>query len=160
MGEKRKDGGSERGERAKKRKREEEKEENKTGSVTGRCEGFVSVEAFQIFSQRRDRESCGESFLAGPLMGYGEEKGNPSIQKLDLWIKILEKLHLKRSTKILVEVKQAKVSRTQKYKKEMSHFEKFVTYGNEQADELAKARAMFDEGFIHGASKSKNGPAM
>ena len=29
----------------------------------------------------------------------------------------------------------------------MSHFEKFVTEGNEIADELAKAGAMFDEGF-------------
>ena len=33
-----------------------------------------------------------------------------------------------------------------KDKKEMSHFEKFVTDGNEKADELAKAVAMLDEG--------------
>ena len=30
----------------------------------------------------------------------------------------------------------------------MSHFEKFVTAGNEKADELAKAGAMLDEGFM------------
>ena len=28
-----------------------------------RCEGFVSVEAFAIFSQGRDLESCGDIFL-------------------------------------------------------------------------------------------------
>ena len=35
-----------------------------------------------------------------------------------------------------------------KDRKEMSHFEKFVTDGNEKADELADAGAMLDEGFI------------
>ena len=30
----------------------------------------------------------------------------------------------------------------------MSHFEKFVTDGNEKADQLAKARAILDEGFM------------
>ena len=30
----------------------------------------------------------------------------------------------------------------------MSHFEKFVIEGNEKADELAKAGAMMDEGFM------------
>ena len=30
----------------------------------------------------------------------------------------------------------------------MSQFEKFVTDGNEKADELAKAGAMLDEGFM------------
>ena len=33
-------------------------------------------------------------------------------------------------------------------KKHMMHFEKFVTDGNEKADELAKAGAMLDEGFM------------
>ena len=32
--------------------------------------------------------------------------------------------------------------------KNMSHFEKFVTWGNRKADELAKAGAMLDEGFM------------
>ena len=35
-------------ERGEKRKREEEKAENETGTVTRRCEGCVSVEAFEI----------------------------------------------------------------------------------------------------------------
>ena len=35
-----------------------------------------------------------------------------------------------------------------KGKKEMSHFAKFVTEGNEKADELAKEEAMSDEGFM------------
>ena len=35
-----------------------------------------------------------------------------------------------------------------KDKKEMSNFEKFVTEGNEKADELAKVGAMLDEDFM------------
>ena len=38
-------------ERSEKRRREREKEENGTGSVKRRCDGFVSVEAFQNSSQ-------------------------------------------------------------------------------------------------------------
>ena len=33
-------------------------------------------------------------------------------------------------------------------RKQMTQFERFVTEGNEKADELAKARAMMDEGFM------------
>ena len=47
-------------EQGEKRKREEEKEENETGTVKRRCEGCVSVEAFEIFSQGGDSESCGD----------------------------------------------------------------------------------------------------
>ena len=36
----------------------EENEENETEKVKRKCEGFVSVEAFEIF--RRDLESCGD----------------------------------------------------------------------------------------------------
>ena len=35
-----------------------------------------------------------------------------------------------------------------KDKKDISHFEKFATEGNEKADELAKVGAMLDEGFM------------
>ena len=42
----------------------------------------------------------------------------------------------------------SKGHRTEKDKKEMTQFEKFVTDGNEKADEFAKAGAMLDEGFI------------
>ena len=47
-----------------------------------------------------------------------------------------------------MEVEHAKAHRIEKDKNEMSHFEKFITDGNEKADELAKAGAMFDEGFM------------
>ena len=53
-----------------------------------------------------------------------------------------------RSTKAVaycVEVEHVKAHRTKKDKKEMSHFERFV---NEKADELAKAGAMLDAGFM------------
>ena len=71
-----------------------------------------------------------------------------------------EELHLLLSKELLVEVEHVKAHRTKKEKKEMSHFEKFVTEGNEKADELAKKKkqSMLDEGFYSG-SKSKDSPA-
>ena len=49
-------------------------------------------------------------------------------------------------------MEHAKAHRTKKEKKEMSHFGKFVTEGNEKADDLAKARrAVLHEGFVVGA---------
>ena len=48
----------------------------------------------------------------------------------------------------MVEVERVKAHRTKKEKKHMSHFEKFVTEGNEKADELARAGAKLDEGFM------------
>ena len=47
-----------------------------------------------------------------------------------------------------MEVEHVKEHRTKKEKTEMSHFEKFVTEGNEKTDELAKAGALLDEGFV------------
>ena len=49
------------------RKREEEKEENETETVKRRCGGSVSVEAFEIFSQGGDLESCGDVSWEDPL---------------------------------------------------------------------------------------------
>ena len=49
------------------RKGEEEKEENETVTVRRRCEGFVSVDASQIFGQGRDLESCGDLSWEDPL---------------------------------------------------------------------------------------------
>ena len=43
--------------------------------------------------------------------------------------------------------------------KEMTQFEKFVTDGNEKADELAKEGAMLDEGFMAQTRAKKNGSA-
>ena len=61
---------------------------------------------------------------------------------------IWKELHILAAGDILVEVEHVKAHRTMREKKEMSHFGKFVTEGNEKADELAKAGAMLDEGFM------------
>ena len=46
-------------------------------------------------------------------------------------------------------MEHVKAHRTPKKRKEnMSQFEKFVTEGNEKADELARAGAMLDDGFM------------
>ena len=83
------------------------------------------------------------------LTGDGEERKciNPKAGGADLWIEIWEELHNLAAGDILVEVEHVKAHRTKKDKKEMSHFEKFVTEGHEKADELAKGGAMLDEGF-------------
>ena len=65
-----------------------------------------------------------------------------------MWIKIWEELHSLAARDITVEVEHVKAHCTKKEKKEMSHSEKFVTEGNEKADDLAKAVAMLDEGFM------------
>ena len=52
--------------------REVEKEENETGTVTRRCEGCVSVEAFEIFSQEGDLESCGDLSWVDLLEKHGD----------------------------------------------------------------------------------------
>ena len=79
----------------------------------------------------------------------GERKCiDPKAGDVDLWIKIWEELHRLAARDIVVEVKHVKAHRTRKEKKEMSHFEKFVTEGNEKADELANGGAMLDEGFM------------
>ena len=77
------------------------------------------------------------------LMGCGEEKINIlSIRKF--W----EELHRLVARDIVVEVEHVKAHRTKKDKKDMTHLEKFVTEGNEKADDLAEAGAMLDEGFM------------
>ena len=45
--------------REEERKRDGEKEENETVSAKRRCVGFISAEAFDIFIQGEDLESCG-----------------------------------------------------------------------------------------------------
>ena len=47
-----------------------------------------------------------------------------------------------------MEVEHINAHLTEKDKKEMTHFEKFVTDGNEKADELAGKGAMLGEGFM------------
>ena len=59
-----------------------------------------------------------------------------------------EELHYPAERGILVEVEHVKAHRTKKEKQDMSHFESFVTEGNEKADELAKEGASLDGGFV------------
>ena len=69
----------------------------------------------------------------------GERKCiNPKAGDADLWIEIWEEVHNLAARDILVEVEHVKAHHTEKEKKHMSHFEKFVTEGNEKADELAE----------------------
>ena len=77
-------------------------------------------------------------------MGYGEEKENALIRKQEMLICGLRSG--KNCTILQQETFWWKWSKgtLHREKKEMSHFEKFVTEGNEKADELAKA----DEGFM------------
>ena len=90
-------------------------------------------------------------------MAFEKVRKNVSGQELevdaDLWFKIWQELHdLVKKRGILVEVAHVKAHRSKKEKK-MTQFERFVTEGNEKADELAKAGAMMDEGF-YGRSES------
>ena len=48
----------------------------------------------------------------------------------------------------MVKVEHVKAHRTKKEHKDMLHFDKFVTEGDEKADELAKNRSNLDEGFM------------
>ena len=52
-----------------------------------------------------------------------------------------------------MEVEHVRAHRTKKEKTCMSQIEKFVTEGNEKADELAKVGAMLDQGFMAEVSK-------
>ena len=73
-------------------------------------------------------------------MSCGEEKGNVSTRKLAMLTcgsRFGKKLDLLVSKEIFVEVEHVKAHRRKKDKKNMSHFEKFVTEGNEKAEELA-----------------------
>ena len=60
-------------------------------------------------------------------------------------MKIWEGFHELVKRGILGEVANVKAHRTKKEKEKMTKIERFVTEGNEKADELAKAGAMLDE---------------
>ena len=83
-------------------------------------------------------------------MDCGEERKSASSQEREIQIyeKNWEELHCLSERGILVEVEHVKAHRTEQEKKNMSHFEKFVTEGHEKADKLAKAGAMLDEGYM------------
>ena len=71
----------------------------------------------------------------------------PGVGDADLWIKMWE-VHELVKRGILVEVAHVEAHRTKKEKEKMTNIERFVTEENEKADELAKAGAMLDEGFM------------
>ena len=73
----------------------------------------------------------------------------PRAGDADLWLKKKwEELHELVKRGILVEVEHVKAHRTKKERENMTQLERFVTEGNEKADELAKAGGMLDEGFL------------
>ena len=64
-----------RGKEKGKRGIEMEKEDNETGTVKRRCEGFVSVEAFEHSSQGGDLERCGDLSWEDPLDEFNSWSG-------------------------------------------------------------------------------------
>ena len=86
----------------------------------------------------------------------GESKCiKPRAGDADLWIQFWEELLGLAERGILVEVERAMAHRTKKEKKNMPHFERFVTEGNEKVDGFGKSRS--DAGRrIHGRSESRN----
>ena len=92
--------------------------------------------------------------MRGPIKIHVDNKGiidgirrpekeciKPRAGDADLWFKIWEELQELVKLGILVEATQVKAHRTKKEKAKMTKFERFVTEGNEKADELAKAGA-------------------
>ena len=99
--------------------------------------------------------------VIGPIKVHVDNKGiidglrtgereciKPKAGDADLWIKNWEELHSLAARDITGEVEHVKAHRTKKDKKDMSHFERFVSLDKEKEDELAKAGAMLDEGFM------------
>ena len=78
----------------------------------------------------------------------------PRAKNADLWIWIWEKVRRIHQEGVLLEVEHVKAHRSKKEVQEMKLFERFVTEGNERADELAKDGAMLDE-----AKRLRKGPA-
>ena len=91
------------------------------------------------------------------LRKFEKECIKPRAGDADLWIKFWEELHELVKRGILVEVAHVKAHRTKKEKEKKTKIERFVTEGNEKADELEKAGAMLDEGFMAGARLKAGG---
>ena len=127
----------------------------------------VRLDGSRIRGPAHHQEGGADAFLCllkkvvGPIRVHVDNKGvidglwrgegeciKPRAEDADVWIKIWEALHYLAERSILVEVEHVKAHRTTKQKKEMSHFEKFVTEGNEKADEMATAGTMLDKGFM------------
>ena len=99
--------------------------------------------------------------VCGPIKIHVDNKGiidglrrgekeciRPRAGDADLWIKNWEESHELVKRGILVEVAHVKAHRTRKEEEKMTQFERFVTQGSENADELAKAGAMLDATFM------------
>ena len=99
-------------------------------------------------SRGADSFSLPSKKVIGPIKVHVDNKGttdclwrgqgkciDPKAGDADLWIRILEELHVLMSREKLVEVEHVKAHRTKKDKTDMSHFEKFATDGNERTDE-------------------------
>ena len=99
--------------------------------------------------------------VCGPIKVHVENKGiidglrkgekeciKPRAGDADLWLTIWEELHELVKRGIVVEVARVKAHRTKKETEKMTNIERFVTEGNEKADELAKAGAMPDQGLM------------
>ena len=84
----------------------------------------------------------------GGLRRGDKESIKPRPGDADFWIKMWKELCGLVKRGILVEVSHVKAHRTKKEEEKMTKFERFVTEGNEKADEFAKAGAMLDEGFM------------
>ena len=72
----------------------------------------------------------------------------PRAGDADLWLKFWAELHELVQRSIMVNVGHVKAHRSKKEQEKMTKFGRFVTEGNEKADELSKAGAMLDEGFM------------
>ena len=73
------------------------------------------------------------------VIGAGGERVSVQSQA-HLWIRIWEELHKLVIRGILVEVELVKAHRTKKEKEKMTHFERFVTEGNEKADDRCRTK--------------------
>ena len=78
----------------------------------------------------------------------GEREHQAKSRRCRFMDQILGRTALPGRKDILVEVGHVTAHRTKKEKKDMSHFEKFVTEGNEKAVQLAKEGALLDELFM------------
>ena len=70
----------------------------------------------------------------------------PRAKDVDLWLCIWEEVRRIHQEGVRLEVEHVKAHRSKKEVQEMKLFERFVTEGNERADELAKDGAMLDGG--------------
>ena len=92
-------------------------------------------------------------------MGYEKARNSVLSQELEMQScgKIREEPHELVKRGILVEVARVKAHRTKKEQEKMTQYERFVTEGNEKADELVKAGAMLGEGFLAEVRAAKEG---